>query len=225
MRRSGRHLHSLTPRHHVNDKPKKPPFIITVSRQLGSGGRRIADVLGKELKCPVHDKDILDTMANKSMFSYQRAVFEAHDEKIKGVIDDMLSCLVGQADTHIYLHLLPIALHSLANESCIILGRAAHLFVPQSFKIRVEASLETRIANLIRFENLTREKAKREIVRSDKERSRFRQQVIRTHFIRNPKIVTLPFDLTISTDNLSIPEAAALVLAAFRLKFAQRNSH
>ena len=53
--------------------------IITIGRELGSGGREIGKRLAKELDIPYYDKELLAEAAKKS--GYSEAVFEMHDEK------------------------------------------------------------------------------------------------------------------------------------------------
>ena len=53
--------------------------IITIGRELGSGGREIGKRLSEELGIPFYDKEILDEAAKKS--GYSKEIFEKHDEK------------------------------------------------------------------------------------------------------------------------------------------------
>lgn len=56
----------------------KQHIIINVGRQLGSGGRVIAQQLAKEFGCRFYDKELLNLAAKESGFSEQ--FFEQHDE-------------------------------------------------------------------------------------------------------------------------------------------------
>ena len=40
--------------------------IITISRQYGSGGRKIAELLAKELNIPYYDNELISLAAEKS---------------------------------------------------------------------------------------------------------------------------------------------------------------
>ncbi len=53
-------------------------IIINVGRQLGSGGRVIAQLLAEEFGCAFYDKEILNLAAKESGFS--ESFFEQHDE-------------------------------------------------------------------------------------------------------------------------------------------------
>ncbi|MBR6978985.1 MAG: cytidylate kinase-like family protein [Prevotella sp.] len=56
----------------------KQHIIINVGRQLGSGGRVIAQQLAKEFDCQFYDRELLNLAAKESGFSEQ--FFEQHDE-------------------------------------------------------------------------------------------------------------------------------------------------
>jgi len=40
--------------------------IITISRMMGSGGRHIAEILGRRLSCTVWNKEVLDVLADQA---------------------------------------------------------------------------------------------------------------------------------------------------------------
>lgn len=58
---------------------KSENIIITVGRQIGSGGRIIAGMLAEEFGCSLYDKEILNLAAKESGFCEK--FFEQNDEK------------------------------------------------------------------------------------------------------------------------------------------------
>ena len=54
-------------------------IIITIGRQIGSGGRDIAKWLAREFNCKFYDKEILNMAAKESGF--KEKFFEQNDEK------------------------------------------------------------------------------------------------------------------------------------------------
>ena len=58
---------------------KSENIIITVGRQIGSGGRVIAGILAEEFGCGMYDKEILNLAAKESGFCEK--FFEQNDEK------------------------------------------------------------------------------------------------------------------------------------------------
>lgn len=53
--------------------------IITIGRQLGSGGREIGQMLAKDLGIKYYDKELLTAAAKESGMAQE--LFENHDEK------------------------------------------------------------------------------------------------------------------------------------------------
>lgn len=54
-------------------------MIITIGRQIGSGGREIAQKLAEKFGCTLYDKELLSIAARESGFSEH--FFEENDEK------------------------------------------------------------------------------------------------------------------------------------------------
>jgi len=150
-----------------------PPRVITISRQLGSGGKRVAQFLSERLGWPVWDRQILEVIASQSNLHYQARMFEALDESTRGAIEDAMYALLGGVSKDVYLHLLPRAILIAAQNDAIILGRGAHLVLPNALKARIEASRDTRVRNLVRFEGVSEREARDRIAVSDREREGF----------------------------------------------------
>ncbi len=210
----------LESRRRTQAVPPPSPRVITISRQLGSGGRRIAEILGGWLHWPVWDKAILDVIASQSHLRYQARMFEFLDERAQSSIDALAYSLLGDVNKHIYLHLLPRAVLLIAQNDAILLGRGAHLLLPEAFKVRVVASFETRVRNLIRFEGSNEEAARKRIRVSDQEREAFLQELAgRLGRRRSEEDRDSEYDLTVNTDRFDVHEAASMILGAARLVF------
>jgi cytidylate kinase len=189
--------------------------VITISRQLGAGGRRVAEILGEKLGLPVYDKEILEALAKRSAARYRSQMFEELDESAKGEIEILVSSLLGKVDHHTYYYLLPKTMLAFARRDCIILGRAAHLFLPNSLRLRMEAPFEIRVQNMIKFEGLEREAAEKQIKKSDRSREKFTQQMMgMLETSRHWERLFPLYDLTINTRHFSAAEAADIVLCA-----------
>jgi cytidylate kinase len=199
---------------------RKPRAVITISRQFGSGGKIIADILGQWLGWHVWDREILDVLAHQSHMGYQSRMFEAIDEKTQDEIENLTSSIFGQIDKHCYLHLLHKALLVIAQNDAIILGRGSHLFLPDSLRVRVKASLQTRIEEISKRAGISKKAAQEKIKSVDAERESFVKSVC--HKFGKKYADTkehLNYDLEINTDRISMKEASLLVLVAAKKKF------
>jgi CMP/dCMP kinase len=190
-----------------------PPRVITISRQLGSGGRKVAETLGRWMDCPVWDREILDVIASQSYLRYQARMFELLDERTQGQIDAFADSLIGNVSKHIYLHLLPRAVLIIAQNDAIILGRGAHLLLPNAFKARIVAPLDVRLRNLAQFDGLSEEVAAKRIKTSDREREDFIKELA-TRLGRNRS--EAEYDLVVNACTFGIDGTASLILDAAR---------
>ena len=58
-------------------------LIIAVSREFGSGGHEIADILAKKFKIPIYDNNLLTEIANSKNLDVD--TLEKYDEKPKNI--------------------------------------------------------------------------------------------------------------------------------------------
>jgi cytidylate kinase len=199
---------------------KEPLKVITISRQIGSGGRAIAEKLGSGLGCTVWGREILDVLASQSGGDYRARMFESLDEKKQGAIDELVSDFFGQVATHTYYYLLPKAIFTIAQSDAIFLGRGANLILPQAFHVRITASMETRICRIMEREKLSRPAAEERVKESDHQRETFLKEFALSI---NVKKYRNEFDLLISTDRLATDEATAIILHGFELFHKSRR--
>ena len=195
--------------------------VITISRQLGSGGRKVAELLSTRLGWQVWDKRILDALATESSRPLQARLFEALDEKGRGEVEVVMASLFGHISDFSYHYLLPKAILTIAQQDAIIVSRGAHLYLPQALKVRIVAPDSVRVTNLIQYEEMDAPTARRRLRESDREREAFRRSIER-HLRRTRSVVTgeLEYDLTLNMSIFSIEEAARLVLQAAEVRFA-----
>jgi cytidylate kinase len=180
----------------------------------------VAEVLGERLGMPVYDKEILEALAKRSAARYRARMFEELDEQAKGEVEILVSSLLGKVDHHTYDYLLPKTILTFARRDCIILGRAAHLFLPDSLRLRMEAPFENRVENMMRFEEVSREAAEKQIKKSDRTREKFTQQMMATLASHRHWEKFYPqYDLTINTQHFNIAEAADIAQLAWEKRF------
>lgn len=156
-------------------------LIISVGRQLGSGGRKVAKMLADEFGCKFYDREVLNLAAKESGFSEE--FFEQNDER-KGFLEQIFHMHVPFiSDSSFYdnglsqenlFRLQSEAIRKAAEESpCVFVGRCAD-YVLRDHKnivtVFITADLDDRIANVQRLNNCSPEEARKII--SNKEESR-----------------------------------------------------
>ena len=200
----------------------RPPGVITISRQLGSGGRKIAEEVSRQLGWRLWDREILDVIVKQTDRSFRPDMFEFVDEKAQNSIDAFAYSLLGDVNKYLYLHLLPKALATIVESDAVILGRGAHIVLPDALKIRVVASMDTRVDNMARYEGLSHVAAMKRMRDSERERDAFLRDLAAQFRPTGPRVdPEAQYDLVISTDHVSIEEATGLIVTLAQLRFGK----
>lgn len=160
--------------------------IITISRQFGSGGRKIGEKLSRLLDVPYYDNEIISRAAKESGFA--EAAFENAEKKAAnsflysiamglntfGVQDIGFTGL--SIDDRIFLAQSKI-IRQVADEGpCVIVGRCSDYVLRDRqdvVNIFICASLDFRIERAIEEYKIPREKAAETILKNDKRRANY----------------------------------------------------
>ena len=159
-------------------------IIITIGRQIGSGGSAIAKMLAKEFDARLYDKEILNLAARESGFCEE--FFEENDEK-KGFFKTALQfhfplftrnsyCNTNFTQENLYLFQCD-AIHKAASEgSCVFVGRTADYVLRDMdnvVNIFVSADLDSRIAEIARRRNISDDEARKYISEGENRRASY----------------------------------------------------
>ncbi len=183
--------------------------VITVSRQPGSGGRILSQLLARRYGLDMFHQEVLHEMAASTKVS--TAILETLDERGLSVLEDSIAAMVHER--HLWpdrymQHLMKVIGAIGKHGNAVIVGRGANFILPPQgrLRIRVTAPMEIRIARVANNYDVSREDARRRIVRTESNRQAF----IRKYFnadIADPK----NYDLIINTEMLSIDTAVECV--------------
>ena len=197
-----------------------PPVV--VSREIGSGGAVAAHLIGDKLDFQVCDKEILEEIARRS--KVPKDLVELLDERPGRSLEIFGTCLMrGVSITRQdYLRCLKGTITAfLELGNCVILGRGA-VFLAQpgkALRVRIIAPLEMRIANVVRYFNVSEKEARRKIAEIEAERAAFQKKLF-GHSEASPG----DFDIVLNRECLSISDAVDMALDAYRRIFPQARA-
>lgn len=189
--------------------------VITISRSMGSGGRIVARQLADDLGFSLWDRELLDAIAEEAAIPPE--VVEMFDEKTVSDISILVRAAMGDhvLEKFLYLRHLARTVSAIASVgNAVILGRGVNFLLPNALNVRIDASLEKRIENMMRYEACSREAALEKIRKSD----RVRRQFLLSIFGRE-KVDRFHYDLSIWMEKFTAPAAAQVIetaLKAFR---------
>ena len=208
---------------------KNEKFVITINRELGSGGRTVGEKLAAKLGVPFYDKALIKALEEK----YHLTVEEI--EKLKGRkhswwADFKRTLSIGQGagssqyykvemgeepdlltTDEVYKAEQEILKGIVEDESCVIAGRTAfHILKgqPNRLSILIQASMEHRIERVMRKQGISRKEAEKIIKKVDKMRENYVNKYTGT-----TRYDTHNYDLVISSDGKSEDEIAELIFS------------
>ena len=130
--------------------------VITVSRELGSGGREIGLLLAKKLGIPFYDKELIAMAAADSNISED--LFHANDEVIAGqkrisyddyvTVDPFSPVYEIPVSDQLFVIQSKIIRKLAANGPCVIIGRCSDVIVEDAFRIFICSSFKKRVERI-----------------------------------------------------------------------------
>mgnify|MGYP001584393430 CR=1 FL=1 len=199
-------------------KPKGPLPIITISREMGSGGKAIANLVAQRLGKPwkVYHHEIIDEIAKEARL--EKELVRSIDEKKLPLVDEFVLNIFGRrflSFSGYYRHLVKVLSLIGQRGHAIIIGRGANFLFPHSLKVRVVCEMEQRITWEMTYEHISRQEAIKRVQKSDQERKEF-VQTLYNHDHRKAH----HYDLVVRTgSNLGIEDAADIIIDLARRKF------
>ena len=199
--------------------------VITISRELGSEGDQIANLLCEQLGYCRVDKEMLSQIAQDAGVDVKAVLAkeQASSRRARLISSDMTSLhrkqpsafeRKGALDDQTYARVLRETMERYAQEgNAVIVGRGGQMVLrdwPTALHVHLFAPLEVRVRRLIARLDIGEPEAKRQIDRSDEQK----RQTIR-HMHRNANWKSLRYyDLAINTGSLSPAIAAKFILEA-----------
>lgn len=212
---------------------KNEKFVITINRELGSGGRTVGQKLAEKLGVEFYDKAVIKALQEK----YHLTVEDI--EKRKGDSNNwwaeakrMLSISLGVSGN--VGHYDTIARHPAAmvttdemfkveteilkniaeTESCVVAGRSGFFVFrdhPNRLSVLIQASMPNRVARVAKKQNMTEEEARKAIDKVDEMRENYVKKYTGTS-----RYDTRNYHLVISADDNTEDEIVDLILEYIR---------
>ncbi len=152
-------------------------YVITISREYGSGGRFIGRQLAKRLGINYYDNELLAQASEQSGMS--KAVFENYDERKDGFFSGIVPTSYGfdmSMGQKVFLAQFDAIRAIAQRESCVIIGRCADYVLrdmPNVVSVFIHASMEKKIERAVKYYGVNQNKAKDTIIKMDKKRRNY----------------------------------------------------
>ncbi|MDR0814049.1 MAG: cytidylate kinase-like family protein [Oscillospiraceae bacterium] len=196
-------------------------YVITISREFGSGGRGVGKKLAEALGIGCYDKEIIAMTAEKSGLS--EGYVQKREENLSGsFLSNIGFSSMGSFDSVVFyetpttdkmfLSQSMVIRELAAKESCVIIGRCADYVLrdfPNVLHVFIRANKEDRIARAVADYELPTKNAEQFLKKADKSRANY----YRFYTNRNwgdPQYI----DVSVNTSAVGIDGAVEIVKTA-----------
>ena len=201
---------------------KNEQFVITINREVGTGGRTVGRKLAEKLCVKYCDKAVIDGLTQKFGLTPERIEeIKAQKKSWWNNINNYYQTLVNSAsqpmEAEVKLDSVSMfetekrILKELATDSsCVVAGRTAFMVFrdwPNHLSIFIQASMEHRIKRVMRRQDVSEQEARDIIAKMDTSREAYIKKYEDTS-----RYDTRNYQLVISMDDLSEDDAAEVIM-------------
>ena len=194
-------------------------YVITISRQYGSAGHAVGELIAQKLGIAFYDSKLIDLTAEAGGFTPEYV--KAHEQKLtNGLLYKLYKqnyAYVNQAippQDMLFMVQTKVIRDIAAKDSCVIVGRCADYILkghPDCFNVFVHADDAFRLNRVITDYGVDPEDAEKEMEKKDKERINYNK-----HYTRREWANLKDYDLTIESSLFGIEITAAMIIDARR---------
>ena len=201
---------------------KNEKFVITINREVGSGGRTVGRKLAEKLGVKYCDKAVIEGLTTKFGLTPERIEeIKAQKKSWWNDITNYYNTLVNSADmpmeaetkldnTSMFETEKRILQELATQSSCVVAGRSGFMVFrewPNHLNIFIQASLEHRVQRVMRRQNVSEKEARDIIERIDASRETYIRKYEDTS-----RYDTRNYQLVISMDDLSEDDAVDVIM-------------
>ena len=186
----------------------KDKVTITISREYGSGGRYIGQLVADKLGIKLYDKEFVEKLAVETGLSKE---YIENNEQKRNALDTLNSGYyfgMNNSD-ELFIKESELIKEIASKESCVIIGRCADFILKDKknvIKIFVYSSMEDEVERATKFYGLDEKTANKEIKRINKLRSSHYKYYTEKEWRDNSN-----YDICINSDALGVEKSAELI--------------
>lgn len=205
-------------------------YVITISRELGSGGRTVGRLLAEKLGVRYSDKELIHALMDK--FNLTGSGIERLKGSRKSWITDVINLVAPVPKVDMFIDtdsryrqefradLTPDDIYKAETEilreiaaqgPCVIAGRSGFFVLrdcPDKVDVFITASREHRIARVMQRQQLSRQEAEEALDNVDRTRDNFVRR-----YTGKSRYDARNYDLVINMDGLTEEDAVGIILA------------
>ncbi|MCB6614750.1 AAA family ATPase [Ruminococcus sp. 210702-SL.1.03] len=197
--------------------------IITIAREMGSGGRTIGKMLSEDLGIKYYDKDLIKLASEDS--GINERFFGLVDEKLKGSFLRKGGVYKGEllspdhrdftSDQNLFNFQAKIIKQLADKEPAVIVGRCADFILSgrrDVVKVFVYSNMETAVKNVVDMYGVSEKEAQKIIERTDKERSEYYR-----HYTGRDWTNAKNYNICLDTSNMDYTKCIEIIKSYLKL--------
>ena len=176
-------------------------IIITISREYGSGGHYVGELLAKETGLKFYDKNLISMISKKTGLS--KEYISENDQKLASFKYS------NNNDDRIFIAESKVIKDLAEKESCIIVGRCADYVLKDNqdtLKIFLYSSDNDKVNRAVKYYGLQEENALKEIRKINNERAKYYK-----YYTGRDWYNLANYDLVLNVDYLGVQETVLLI--------------
>ena len=191
----------------VNNTYKGKKIVITISREYGSGGHYVGELLAKRMGLNFYDKNLINLISKKSGLS--KEYVEANNQKLASFK------YIDNNDDRIFIAEEKVIKDLAKKESCVIVGRCADYILKDNkdtIKVFLYSSSQDKVKRAVKYYNLEEEKALKEINKINSERAKHYK-----YYTNRDWYDFANYDIALNVDYLGVEKTAELLEQVIRV--------
>lgn len=209
-------------------KKEHEHYVITISREFGSGGRQIGKLLADKLGFHYYDSELIKLAAQKSGYSLEYV--ERNEQALKNpIFHDFFAWYSGsversyQPKENQLFHMEEEIIKGLTKKHCcVIVGRLSNYILRENeraYHVFISADEETEMLRVANRDSISLREAKTKVRKVNHEREIHCKYFTQTEW-GNAK----NYNFSIKSDDFGIEETAQIIEEMFRKKFNKKSA-
>lgn len=176
-------------------------IVVTISREYGSGGHYVGELLAKETGLKFYDKNLINMISKKTGLS--KEYVSENDQKLASFKYS------DNNDDKIFIAESKVIQDLAAKESCIIVGRCADYILKDNkdtLKIFLYSSDQDKVNRVVKYYGIKEDQAIKEIKKVNNERAKHYK-----YYTERDWYNLANYDLALNVDHLGVEDTALLI--------------
>ncbi len=190
------------------DNKLNKKFVITVSREYGSGGRYVGRLIADKLGIKFYDKDLIIKLAEKTGLSEEYIESNEEQRDPLAILNNGFYSGLNNSDA-LFIRESELIRELASKESCVIIGRCADFILKDRknvLKVFISGTMKDKIKRATKIYGIDEKDAEKEINKINKLRATHYK-----HYTGNEWLEASNYDICINSDLYGVEKTADII--------------